>query len=117
MERFGIWPAERGLTTDWAHEPLIHFARDALRQPELGPVLYWQLNMENYIKDATGYQATLWRTVPDYQGGELSWSVFSSRHHVVGNPQNSSSTAQSSVSFSPLTYHHFFAPNLSPSLY
>jgi hypothetical protein len=58
------------IKTDWAHEPVVRFAREALQKPELGPVLYWQLLMENYVKDAQGYQATLWRTVPDYQGGK-----------------------------------------------
>lgn len=52
-------------------EPLFHFARDALKQKELGPVLYWNLKMEGYVEDGSKYQATPWRTIPDYQGGKL----------------------------------------------
>jgi len=28
--------------------------------------------MEGYVEDGSKYQATPWRTVPDYQGGEPS---------------------------------------------
>lgn len=36
----------------------------------MGPVLYWNLKMEGYVEDGSKYQATPWRTIPDYQGGE-----------------------------------------------
>lgn len=59
------------VTIDFKSEPLFTFARDALRQKELGPVLYWNLKMEGFVADGSKYQATPWRTIPDYQGGEF----------------------------------------------
>jgi hypothetical protein len=46
-----------------------------LRQKEIGPVLYWNLKMEGYVEDGSKYQATPWRTVPDYQGGKPSYFI------------------------------------------
>lgn len=57
------------MALDWKSEPLFTFARDALKQKELGPVLYWNLKSEQYVEDGSKYQATPWRTIPDYQGG------------------------------------------------
>ncbi|WVQ81941.1 hypothetical protein IAT38_004068 [Cryptococcus sp. DSM 104549] len=57
---------------NYAHEPVLRFAGDLLANtPQLGPVLYWQLKFEAYVEDGSKYQATAWRTIPDYQGGFL----------------------------------------------
>lgn len=72
------------LTVDWVSEPLFTFARDALRQREIGPVLYWNLKMEGYVEDGSKYQATPWRTVPDYQGGmSLPFFLHSIRQRLM----------------------------------
>ena len=55
---------------DFAHEPMLRHAGEVLRNPKLGPVLYWQYRGENTVIDGTAWQATEWRTIPDYQGGE-----------------------------------------------
>jgi predicted dehydrogenase len=58
------------LVIDWAHEPMLLKARDIIQTtPNLGPVLYWHLRAEGVTLDGSKYQATEWRTVPDYQGG------------------------------------------------
>lgn len=56
---------------DYDHEPIHKRARALLRDPLLGPVLYWDLQNQNYCPDGDKYQATAWRTIPDYQGGFL----------------------------------------------
>lgn len=57
---------------NFAHEPILREAgRILANTPELGPILYWSLNMEGNIPDGSKYHATSWRTVPDYQGGFL----------------------------------------------
>ena len=56
--------------TDYDHEPIHKRARELLRDPRIGPVLYWDLQNQNYCPDGDKYQATAWRTTPDYQGGE-----------------------------------------------
>lgn len=58
------------LTPDYEHDTLIRAAGEALRDDKLGPVLYWQLRTEGVVVDGSSYQATSWRTIPDYQGGE-----------------------------------------------
>lgn len=62
---------------DFAHEPVLHQAAEILRDPKTGPVLYWQLRNEGTIIDGSSYQATEWRTIPDYQGGE--WFLASGK--------------------------------------
>ncbi|RXK40196.1 hypothetical protein M231_02470 [Tremella mesenterica] len=54
---------------NWAHEPVLHWAASKLREPALGPVLYWQLGLSNVVKPGSHWHATSWRTIPDYQGG------------------------------------------------
>jgi hypothetical protein len=63
------------LAIDWKSEPLFTFARDALKQKAIGPVLYWNLKMEGYVEDGSKYQATPWRTIPDYQGGQSLFNI------------------------------------------
>lgn len=41
-------------------------------------MLYWNLKMEGYVEDGSKYQATPWRTVPDYQGG-MPYDVYQER--------------------------------------
>lgn len=50
---------------------MIRKAREVLADEALGPVLYYNLRSENNVPDGSKYQATTWRTVPDYQGGFL----------------------------------------------
>ena len=50
---------------------MLHYAADVLKDPKLGPVIYWQLRHEGCVIDGTSWQATEWRTIPDYQGGKL----------------------------------------------
>jgi predicted dehydrogenase len=38
--------------------------------------------MEGYVEDGSKYQATPWRTVPDYQGGKSSISPLTSADHT-----------------------------------
>jgi len=54
---------------DFQHDTLIRAAGKALQDEAIGPVLYWQLKSEGVIIDGSSYQATSWRTIPDYQGG------------------------------------------------
>lgn len=54
---------------DFEHETIVRYAADVLKRQEIGPVLYWQLIKQNTVVDGSSYQATEWRTVPDYQGG------------------------------------------------
>ncbi|WVQ67595.1 uncharacterized protein L199_005798 [Kwoniella botswanensis] len=54
---------------DYDHEPIHKRAAELLRDPALGPVLYWDLQNQNYCPDGDKWQATSWRNVPDYQGG------------------------------------------------
>lgn len=56
-------------STDYDHEPIHKRARALLRDPRIGPVLYWDLQNQNHCPDGDKYQATAWRTIPDYQGG------------------------------------------------
>jgi predicted dehydrogenase len=35
--------------------------------------LYWQFKTEAVVIDGSSYQATSWRTIPDYQGGECNF--------------------------------------------
>ena len=56
---------------DFQHETLIRAAAKALADEAMGPVLYWQLKAEGVVIDGSSYQSTSWRTIPDYQGGEL----------------------------------------------
>ncbi|WWC63242.1 uncharacterized protein I303_105842 [Kwoniella dejecticola CBS 10117] len=57
---------------NYAHEPILREAGKVLANtPELGPILFWQLNFQGYIQDGSKYQSTTWRTIPDYQGGFL----------------------------------------------
>ncbi|ORX38587.1 hypothetical protein BD324DRAFT_649946 [Kockovaella imperatae] len=56
---------------DVDHEPMVHKAAEKVRDPALGPVLYWSMEAHGYIEDASMYHATEWRTIPDYQGGFL----------------------------------------------
>lgn len=65
------------IRVDFVSEPLFTYARDALKQDALGPMLYWNLKMEGYVEDGSKYQATEWRTIPDYQGGKLSSTSYS----------------------------------------
>jgi hypothetical protein len=48
---------------------MLRHAGEVLRDTKLGPVLYWQLRVENTVIDGSSWQATEWRTIPDYQGG------------------------------------------------
>jgi hypothetical protein len=60
------------LILDFNHDESVRLARDIMQtNKELGDVLYWQLNMHAYLEDGSKYQATQWRTIPDYQGGKL----------------------------------------------
>ncbi|KAK1927078.1 hypothetical protein DB88DRAFT_433551 [Papiliotrema laurentii] len=57
---------------NWEHDTLIRAAGEVLRTDKaLGPVLYWQFKTEAVVIDGSSYQATSWRTIPDYQGGFL----------------------------------------------
>ncbi|WWC71616.1 uncharacterized protein I206_105574 [Kwoniella pini CBS 10737] len=57
---------------NYAHEPILREAGKIISNtPELGPILFWQLNFQGYIEDGSKYQSTTWRTIPDYQGGFL----------------------------------------------
>lgn len=58
------------MSLDYDHEPIHKRARALLQDPRIGPVLYWDLQNQNYCPDGDKYQATAWRTIPDYQGGE-----------------------------------------------
>ena len=56
---------------------MLHHAAEVLRDPKIGPVLYWTFRNEGGIVDGTEWQATEWRTIPDYQGGTCAivhWS-------------------------------------------
>jgi hypothetical protein len=64
-----VWALIRSI--DYDHEPIHRRARDLLRDPALGPVMYWDLQNQNHCPDGDKYQATAWRTIPDYQGGEF----------------------------------------------
>ena len=48
---------------------MYRYAAEVLRNPKLGPVLYWTLRNEGHMVDGSSWQATEWRTIPDYQGG------------------------------------------------
>lgn len=48
---------------------MLHEAASLLRNPDLGPVLYWKMHFEASIIDGTAWHATTWRTIPQYQGG------------------------------------------------
>jgi hypothetical protein len=61
---------------DYDHEPIHRRAKELLRDPRIGPVLYWDLQNQNHCPDGDKYQATAWRTIPDYQGGECQSSVL-----------------------------------------
>ncbi|WVW85706.1 hypothetical protein I302_107744 [Kwoniella bestiolae CBS 10118] len=57
---------------NYSHEPILREAGELISNtPELGPILFWNLNMQGYIEDGSKYQKTTWRTIPDYQGGFL----------------------------------------------
>ena len=49
---------------------MLRLAGEVLRNPKLGPVRYWQHRGESTVIDGTEWQATEWRTIPDYQGGK-----------------------------------------------
>ena len=56
---------------DWENDSMLLKARDIVRDDKsLGPILYWQFRAEGAVIDGSSYQATQWRTIPDYQGGE-----------------------------------------------
>ncbi|KAL7423452.1 hypothetical protein Q5752_001032 [Cryptotrichosporon argae] len=54
---------------NWAHEPGLRRAAELLRQPAVGPVLYYEARQEAVVPDGSKYHATSWRTIPEYQGG------------------------------------------------
>ncbi|WWC67114.1 uncharacterized protein I206_101021 [Kwoniella pini CBS 10737] len=54
---------------DYDHEPIHKRAAELLADPAMGPVLFWDLQNQNYCPDGDKWQATSWRNVPDYQGG------------------------------------------------
>ncbi|WWC90787.1 uncharacterized protein L201_005724 [Kwoniella dendrophila CBS 6074] len=70
------------IAENYSHEPLLREASELISStPELGPILFWQLNMQGYIEDGSKYHKTSWRTIPDYQGGFLldggvHWTAF-----------------------------------------
>ena len=55
---------------DFDHEPILHKAAELVSDPALGAVLYWHATFHGGVVDGSAYQATQWRTIPDYQGGE-----------------------------------------------
>ncbi|KAL1858281.1 hypothetical protein VTK73DRAFT_7865 [Phialemonium thermophilum] len=57
------------IAENFTHEPILWKARDILKDPALGPVLYWQLAQEICCPDGNPWHATEWRNIPDYQGG------------------------------------------------
>jgi hypothetical protein len=71
--------------TDYDHEPLLHKAAEIVKDPSLGPVLYWSAMSQVHIADGSLYQSTEWRTVPDYQGGAC---FVSYRPHHPSNRQD-----------------------------
>ncbi|WWC57826.1 uncharacterized protein I303_100361 [Kwoniella dejecticola CBS 10117] len=54
---------------DYDHEPIHRRAAELLADPAMGPVLFWDLQNQNYCPDGDKWQSTTWRNVPDYQGG------------------------------------------------
>jgi predicted dehydrogenase len=46
-------------------------AAEILKNPALGPVLYYNVSVVNNVALGIKYHATEWRAVPDYQGGFL----------------------------------------------
>ncbi|WVQ68145.1 uncharacterized protein L199_006351 [Kwoniella botswanensis] len=57
---------------NYSHEPILRDAGELIRNtPELGPILFWNLNFQGFVEDGSKYQKTAWRTIPDYQGGFL----------------------------------------------
>ena len=57
------------ITVNWHHEPVLHKVAGILRDPKVGPVLYWQMLNTGTVLDGSSWQSTEWRTIPDYQGG------------------------------------------------
>ncbi|KAI9637349.1 uncharacterized protein MKK02DRAFT_36363 [Dioszegia hungarica] len=57
---------------NYNHDQSIRAAREIMQNnKDIGPVLYWSLQLHAYLEDGSKYQATQWRTIPDYQGGFL----------------------------------------------
>jgi hypothetical protein len=52
-----------------AHDDTVREMGQVLRQPALGPVLYWHMRQELCVPAGSKWHATEWRTIPDFQGG------------------------------------------------